>query len=67
MSITATPHQCRLFVIMSMFVTLVIVAGQSDASAIMSRPQRNDVSSYADAIKYLQELDNYYSQISRPR
>lgn len=56
----------RLFVIVSMLV-LVIVAGTSDAAAIMSRPQRNDMSSVADAIKYLQELDNYYSQISRPR
>lgn len=46
---------------------LFAVSQAIGASSIMNRPQRNDISTVADAIKYLQELDHYYSQVARPR
>lgn len=51
-----------------LFVVVAAAASvQAGPVARMERPQRNDVSSVADAIRYLQELDQYYGQISRPR
>lgn len=46
---------------------LCTVSHFTAAATILNRPQRNDISTVADALKYLQELDHYYSQISRPR
>lgn len=52
----------RLSVIFCIFLAVSHIT-----SAMNIRQQRNDVSNVADALKYLQELDTIYSQISRPR
>lgn len=54
----------RVFLVICMLFAVTHATG---ASSIMNRPQRNDISTVADAIKYLQELDQYYSQVARPR
>lgn len=49
------------------FVLCLLLTIAHLTTSMKIRPQRNDVSSVADALKYLQELDSIYSQISRPR
>lgn len=47
---------------------IVILATIQYTSSTMMHPQRRgDQTSVAEAIKYLQELDSIYSQMSRPR
>lgn len=48
-------------------IVVVFLLTIAQAATSWQRPQRNDESSVADAVKYLQELDNYYSHLSRPR
>lgn len=48
-------------------IVIFLLLAIAHASNSWQRPQRNDESSVADAVKYLQELDNYYSHLSRPR
>lgn len=52
---------------MRLLIVIVFLLTLTHASNSWQRPQRNDESSVADAVKYLQELDNYYSHLSRPR
>lgn len=54
-------------VLLLLVVAMVTQATNAAPVVTMDRPHRNDVSSVADAIRYLQELDQYYGQISRPR
>lgn len=48
-------------------IVIFFLLAITHASNSWQRPQRNDESAVADAVKYLQELDNYYSHLSRPR
>lgn len=56
-----------LTMLLLLVVAMVTQAANAAPANTMDRPHRNDVSSVADAIRYLQELDQYYGQISRPR
>lgn len=56
------------FLPMRVLVVIFFLLTITHASTSWQRPQRNDESAdVADAVKYLQELDNYYSHLSRPR
>nr|QBX89062.1 neuropeptide F1 [Nephrops norvegicus] len=45
----------------------VVIVGVSQVSVTQAKPDPNQLAAMADALKYLQELDKYYSQVSRPR
>ncbi|XP_030370049.1 neuropeptide F [Scaptodrosophila lebanonensis] len=49
-------------------VALALLAAGSSVEASNSRPPRNnDISTMADALKYLQDLDTYYGDRARVR
>ncbi|XP_069958109.1 uncharacterized protein NPF isoform X1 [Cherax quadricarinatus] len=45
----------------------VVVVGVLEMGVADAKPAPPQVAAMADALKYLQELDKYYSQVSRPR
>ncbi|KAK8726544.1 hypothetical protein OTU49_010296 [Cherax quadricarinatus] len=44
----------------------VVVVGVLEMGVADAKPAPPQVAAMADALKYLQELDKYYSQVSRP-
>ncbi|KAG7158257.1 neuropeptide F1-like [Homarus americanus] len=45
----------------------VVIVSVFQVSVTQAKPDPNQLAAMADALKYLQELDKYYSQVSRPR
>lgn len=51
---------CLLFIaVLSLMVMIV--------PEVSGKPQMEDVANMAEAIRYLEKLDKYYSQVARPR
>ncbi|XP_047100626.1 neuropeptide F [Schistocerca piceifrons] len=46
---------------------LLVVTAPAPAEAQQAAADGNKLEGLADALKYLQELDRYYSQVARPR
>lgn len=46
------------------FVTMSLLANAPVAEA---RPGQSEVENMAEALRYLEEIDKYYSQMARPR
>ncbi|XP_042241561.1 uncharacterized protein LOC121879107 isoform X1 [Homarus americanus] len=44
----------------------VVIVSVFQVSVTQAKPDPNQLAAMADALKYLQELDKYYSQVSRP-
>lgn len=61
------PNTSTALLLVLLVLVVAVHAARAAPVVTMERPHRNDVSSVADAIRYLQELDQYYGQISRPR
>nr|XP_045583452.1 neuropeptide F-like isoform X3 [Procambarus clarkii] len=53
--------------IVSAMVVAAVVVGVLEMGAVEGKPDPTELAAMADAIKYLQELTKYYSQVSRPR
>ncbi|XP_064114138.1 neuropeptide F isoform X2 [Macrobrachium rosenbergii] len=45
----------------------VVVVSVMQMGGVEGKPDPTQLAAMADALKYLQELDKYYSQVSRPR
>ncbi|XP_045583451.1 uncharacterized protein [Procambarus clarkii] len=52
--------------IVSAMVVAAVVVGVLEMGAVEGKPDPTELAAMADAIKYLQELTKYYSQVSRP-
>ncbi|XP_050711687.1 neuropeptide F-like isoform X3 [Eriocheir sinensis] len=53
--------------LLTALVVGVILVGALEMGGAEAKPDPTQLAAMADALKYLQELDKYYSQVSRPR
>jgi len=50
-----------------LFLVLIVVLIVNTTPQVASRPNMEEMANYAQALKYLEQLEKYYSQIARPR
>lgn len=53
--------------LLTALVVGVVLVGALEMGGAEAKPDPTQLVAMADALKYLQELDKYYSQVSRPR
>lgn len=59
---------CRVSQMWAAVVVVVVLVVATDLGAVAeAKPDPSQLANMAEALKYLQELDKYYSQVSRPR
>ncbi|XP_042870457.1 neuropeptide F-like isoform X2 [Penaeus japonicus] len=59
---------CRVSQVCAAVVVVVVLVAATDLVAVAeAKPDPSQLANMAEALKYLQELDKYYSQVSRPR
>ncbi|XP_076329178.1 uncharacterized protein LOC143235168 [Tachypleus tridentatus] len=54
----------HIFISISILLTILLTLGPN---TIFARPSHDEVSNMADALRYLESLEKYYSQVARPR
>nr|ANO53985.1 NPF [Limulus polyphemus] len=54
----------HIFIPFSILLVFLLIFGPT---TIFARPSHDEVSNMADAIRYLESLEKYYSQVARPR
>ncbi|KAB7505416.1 Neuropeptide F [Armadillidium nasatum] len=57
----------RAFFCSCLAILSILIATANLIKTTNANPETNQMEAMADALKYLQELDKYYSQIARPR
>nr|AEC12207.1 preproneuropeptide F II [Penaeus marginatus] len=58
---------CRVSQVCAAVVVVVVLVAATDLVAVAeAKPDPSQLANMAEALKYLQELDKYYSQVSRP-
>ncbi|XP_047481211.1 uncharacterized protein LOC125033601 isoform X1 [Penaeus chinensis] len=58
---------CRVSQVWAAFVVVVVLVVATDLGGVAeAKPDPSQLANMAEALKYLQELDKYYSQVSRP-
>lgn len=54
-------HICFFAVVLAMSLIVIM------SPTVSCRPNSNEVENMAEALRYLEQIDKYYSQMARPR